>query len=137
MKELLKKLLIQAVLDYAEKTFTFDNLKLVRDRLLSLLKEQVEGTDTVIDDWGYDMLARMLADDNLEKIYHYVKMYAGELFNPTICKADPKHTLGALAYEMDFTADSSQVACAMPATLKLVQILEIIVPILYDWFKKK
>lgn len=137
MKTTLQKLLLKALSEYVEKAFTFDNLKLVRDRFLSLLSEQVKKTDTFIDDWTCSMVERMLADDNLKRIFDWVKTYADDMLNPSICKADPKHTIGALANEMDFTADSSQVACAMPAMLQIVQILEVIVPILYDWFKKK
>ena len=129
-------LLLQAVLDFIEKSFTLENVKLMRDRFLSLMNEQVKETDTCIDDWFVSIVERMLWDDNLEKIYYYVKMYAGEIFNPTICKVEPNHTIGALANELDFTADSSQVACAMPATLQIVQILEFLIPVLYDWFAK-
>ena len=136
MNGILKRLLIKAVQDYAQKTFTFENLKLVRDRLLLTLKAEVSNTETQIDDWAYDMLARMLADDNLQKIFDWVIKYADAMFNSTICTADPEHTLGALGKELDFTEDNNEPVCAMPALLTVVQILEVIMPVLYDWFKK-
>lgn len=137
MKTTLQKLLLKALSEYVEKAFTFDNLKLVRDRFLSLLSEQVKKTDTFIDDWACSMVERMLADDNLKRIFDWVKTYADDMLNPSICKVDPEHTLGALAKDFDFTEDSSSEVCAMPSLKSVIEILEIIIPILYDWFKKK
>ena len=137
MKTLLQKLLLQVVQEFAEKTFTFENLKLVRDRFLALLSEQVKGTETGIDDWAFSIVERMFADDNLQKMYDWIKKYADAMLGTAVCKTSPENTLGALAHEFDFTYGESKEICATPSMLRVVQILEIVIPILYDWFKNK
>ena len=133
MTELIKKLLIQALKDYAEKTFTFENLKLVRDRFLTLLDEQVKGTETTIDDWAYSIVEKMFDDTNLKKIYDWVVKYAEAMFG-NVCAA-PENGYEALAKEMEFT--EAPEVCAMPDLKTVVAILEIVVPILIDWLKEK
>lgn len=133
MTELIKKLLIQALKDYAEKTFTFDNLKLVRDRFLTLLKEQVEESENKIDDWAFPLVEKIFADENLKKVFDYVKVYAEALFG-NVCTAQEKG-YETLAKELDYT--EAPEVCAMPDLKTVVAILEIIVPLLAEWFKKK
>ena len=135
MKSLLKNLLLQILQEFAQRAFTMENLKIVRDRLLSALKEQVKSTETTIDDWAYSITERALADDNLQKIFDWVVRYAEAFMNPAVCKASPEMTLEALAKEIDFTTDTSCEVCAAPSLVKIIQMLEIIVPILYDWYK--
>lgn len=133
MTELIKKLLIQALKDYAEKTFTFDNLKLVRDRFLTLLKEQVEASENKLDDWAFPLVEKIFADENLKKVYDYVKVYAEALFG-NVCTA-PEKGYETLAKELDYT--EAPEVCAMPDLKTVVAILEIVVPLLAEWFKKK
>ena len=133
MTELIKKLLIQALKDYAEKTFTFENLKLVRDRFLTLLDEQVKGTETTIDDWAFPLVEKIFADENLKKVFDYVKVYAEALFG-NVCTA-PEKGYETLAKELDYT--EAPEVCAMPDLKTVVAILEIVVPILIDWLKEK
>lgn len=135
MTELIKRLLIQALKDYAEKTFTFDNLKLVRDRFLTLLKEQVEESENKIDDWAFPLVEKIFADENLKKVYDYVQKYAEAILNPTICKADSESSLETLAKELEYT--EAPEVCAMPDLTSVVAILEIIVPLLVGWLRKK
>ena len=133
MTELIKRLLIQALKDYANKTFTFDNLKLVRDRFLSLLKEQVEASENKIDDWAFPLVEKIFADENLKKVFDYVKAYAEALFG-NVCTA-PETGYETLAKELDYT--EAPEVCAMPDLKTVVAILEIVVPLLAEWFKKK
>jgi len=133
MTELIKRLLIQALKDYADKTFTFDNLKLVRDRFLTLLKEQVEASENKIDDWAFPLVEKIFADENLKKVYDYVKTYAEALFG-NVCTA-PEKGYETLAKELDYT--EAPEVCAMPDLKTVVAILEIVVPLLVEWFKKK
>ena len=133
MTELIKRLLIQALKDYAEKTFTFDNLKLVRDRFLTLLKEQVEDTENKIDDWAFPLVEKIFDDGNLKKVFDYVKVYAEALFG-NVCTA-PEKGYETLAKELDYT--EAPEVCAMPDLKTVVAILEIVVPLLSEWFKKK
>ena len=67
MKSLLQKLLLSAVQEFAQKTFTFENVQGARDRFLALLQEQVQTTETGVDDWAYTIVERMIADDNLKR----------------------------------------------------------------------
>lgn len=133
MTELIKRLLIQALKDYAEKTFTFDNLKLVRDRFLTLLKEQVEASENKLDDWAFPLVEKIFADENLKKVFDYVKVYAEALFG-NVCTA-PEKGYETLAKELDYT--EAPEVCAMPDLKTVVAILEIVVPLLAEWFKKK
>ena len=133
MTELIKRLLIQALKDYADKTFTFDNLKLVRDRFLTLLKEQVEESENKIDDWAFPLVEKIFADENLKKVFDYVKVYAEALFG-NVCTA-PEKGYETLAKELDYT--EAPEVCAMPDLKTVVAILEIVVPLLVEWFKKK
>ena len=133
MTELIKRLLIQALKDYADKTFTFDNLKLVRDRFLTLLKEQVEASENKLDDWAFPLVEKIFADENLKKVFDYVKVYAEALFG-NVCTA-PEKGYETLAKELDYT--EAPEVCAMPDLKTVVAILEIVVPLLAEWFKKK
>ena len=137
MKSLLKNVLLQIVQEFAQKAFTFENLQIVRDRLMAALKEKVEGTETTIDDWAFNLVGRALADDNLQRIFDWILCYANVLFNPAVCRTSPEQPLETLAKEIDFTTDAACEVCAAPALIQVIQVLEIIIPILVDWYKGK
>ena len=137
MKSLLQKLLLSAVQEFAQKTFTVENVQGARDRFLALLQEQVQTTETGVDDWAYTIVERMIADDNLKKMFDWTWKYADAMFNLSICKAAPEATLKDLADNLDFVSDGEQVTCAMPSMLQIIELLEIIIPILYDWWKSQ
>lgn len=132
MKNLLRKLLKQVLEQFINKTFTLDNVMKFRDVALSKLKEQVEQTETTIDDWGYELVAKLLDDRNLEKIYGWVLAYTRTIVTNN-CLA-PEDSLGALARKLDFQAEDN--SCGMPDLATVVVYLEIVVQILIEWFKK-
>lgn len=136
MTSLIQKLMLAAVQEFIQKTFTFENVQGARDRFLALLQEQVQTTETGVDDWAYTIVERMVADDNLKKMFDWTWKYADAMFNLSICKAAPEATLKDLAEQMDFVSEGEQVACAMPSLLKIIELLEIIIPILYNWWKE-
>ena len=137
MKALLKNLLLQILQEFAQRAFTMENLKIVRDRLLAALKEQVESTETTIDDWAFNLVERALADDNLKRIFDWILRYAEVLLNPEICRSNPEQTLETLAEEIEFTTDAACEVCAAPSLIQVIQVLKIIIPILIEWYKGK
>ncbi len=135
MKTLLQNLLRQIVVDFVSKTFTLDNVKAFRDIVLEQLKEKVKQTDTTLDDWGIELVVKILSDENIEMIYSWVIDTVKPL-GENRCGFTPEQ-FDNLANSLNMTQNGCDEVCATPSIAQIISLLEIFVPILIDWFKTK
>lgn len=133
MKTLLQNLLRQIVVDFVSKTFTLDNVKAFRDIVLEQLKEKVKQTDTTLDDWGTELVVKILSDANIEMIYSWIIDTVKPL-GENRCGFTPEQ-FDTLASTLNITPDGCDNVCATPSIAQIISLLEIFVPILIDWFK--
>ena len=124
-------MLKQVLEQFISQNFTFENVKKFRDFLINQLKIQVAQTETAVDDWGVELVEKLLDDKNLERIYSWV-VVNGRLILTNQCLS-PQNSLGTLASKMVFVEDN---VCGTPDLASVISFLEIIVPILIEWLKK-
>ena len=133
MKELIKRIFLEAVKDYLKQTFTLENVLKFRDEVIAKLRAQVEDTETKLDDYTLEVLETILNDCNIARIYNW--LISRHLFiEENTCGASPEQ-YGKLADEIEFNNNLDGRTCAVPAIITVVQFLEIIVPVLIEWFK--
>ena len=134
MRDLIERLLREAVQDYIERLFTYRNLQAVRDKVVAALDDMTGKTVTVYDDIIWRIAKRLLDDDNLAELYNWVKSNCAYV-NATdkTCKA-PQIDFASLQDVLEVT-EPNKAATIQWATV--VAVLRVIIPILIDWYNKQ
>ena len=155
MRDLIERLLRQAVQEQIERLFTYRNLQAVRDRFVTMVDEAVKSTSTPYDDLVWRITRRLLDDDNLAELYNWVTNNFGIFSADTLCKAQP-YDFASLqdkleltdTYKLRATAQERAGDKCLPAVTAgelcaaaipwadVVMMLRIILPILMEWYNR-
>lgn len=133
------KIFREVLIDFVTMTFTIDNLKIARDMIIERLCDAAENTDTQIDDWAVALVERILSDENLGIVLNFIKDNIG--VNPDgtckdgACKLQkaPVVDYKTLALAIADNEDKGNTCCNISLSA-LLQVLEIIMPYLIDWY---
>ena len=132
MRDLIERLLREAVKEQIERLFTYRNLQAVRDKFVQSIDAAVTKTETPYDDLVWRITRRLLDDDNLAELYTWVINTFGVFSPETICKAQP-YDFASLEDKLELTEPNT--AAAIPWA-DVVTILRVILPILMEWYNK-
>ena len=132
MRDLIERLLRQAVQEQIERLFTYRNLQAVRDRFVTMVDEAVKSTSTPYDDLVWRITRRLLDDDNLAELYNWVTNNFGIFSADTLCKAQP-YDFASLQDKLELTTPNT--AAAIPWA-DVVMMLRIILPVLMGWYDR-
>ena len=133
MRDLIERLLREAVQEYIERLFTYRNLQAVRDKVVAALDDMTGKTVTVYDDIVWHVARKLLSDDNLAELYAYIRDNFGYLNSvDKTCKA-PEVTFDSLRDRLELT-DTYKAAAV--EWLTVVDVLRAIIPILLEWYNK-
>ena len=134
MRDLIERLLREAVKEYIERLFTYRNLQAVRDRFVTTVDEAVKSTSTPYDDLAWSITRRLLDDDNLAELYNWIKSNCAYVNSiDKTCKA-PAIDFAGLQDVLSLSEPNK--AAAIPWA-DVVTILRVIIPILIDWYNKQ
>ena len=134
MRDLIQRLLEQAVKEYIDRLFTYRNLQAVRDKVVAALDDMTGKTVTVYDDIIWHVARKLLSDDNLAELYAYVRDNFGYINSvDKTCKA-PEVTFDSLRDRLELT-DTYKAAAV--EWLTVVDVLRAIIPILLEWYNKQ
>lgn len=134
MRDLIQRLLEQAVKEYIDRLFTYRNLQAVRDKVVAALDDMTGKTVTVYDDLIWRITRRLLDDDNLAELYSYIRDKFGYINSvDKTCKA-PEITFDSLRDRLELT-DTYKAAAV--EWLTVVDVLRVIIPILLEWYNKQ
>ena len=134
MRDLIQRLLEQAVKEYIDKLFTYRNLQAVRDKVVAALDDMTGKTVTVYDDIVWHVARKLLSDDNLAELYAYIRDNFGYINSvDKTCKA-PEVTFDSLRDRIELT-DTYKAAAV--EWLTVVDVLRAIIPILLEWYNKQ
>ena len=134
MRDLIRKLLEQAVKEYLDKLFTYRNLQAVRDRFIQSVDAAVAKTETPYDDLIWSITRRLLDDDNLAELYNWIKSNCAYVNSiDKTCKA-PQIDFASLQDVLEVTETNK--AAVIPWA-DVVTILRVIIPILIEWYNKQ
>ena len=134
MRDLIRKLLEQAVKEYIDRLFTYRNLQAVRDKVVAALDDMTGKTVTVYDDIVWHVARKLLSDDNLAELYAYIRDNFGYINSvDKTCKA-PEVTFDSLRDRLELT-DTYKAAAV--EWLTVVDVLRAIIPILLAWYNKQ
>lgn len=136
MKTLLKKYLLKVIKEYALEAFTWENLKLARNRLYALIEAAIEQSETKMDDWAWSVVKGILNDENLKKIYDWILNNALNISPQT----EMVYGIHYRRYEelaRTLTLDTDGKTYAAPSLTALLNLLEIIMPLLLEWYRGK
>ena len=133
MRDLIQRLLEQAVKEYIDRLFTYRNLQAVRDKVVVALDDMTGKTVTVYDDIVWHVVRKLLSDDNLAELYAYIRDNFGYLNSvDKTCKA-PEVTFDSLRDRLELT-DTYKAAAV--EWLTVVDVLRVIIPILLEWYNR-
>ena len=134
MRDLIERLLREAVQEYLDRLFTYRNLQAVRDKVVKALDDMTGKTVTVYDDLIWRIARRLFDDDNLAELYNWIKTnFAYVNSVDKTCKA-PTIDFASLQDVLEVT-DAYKAASIQWATV--VEVLRVIIPILLDWYNKQ
>ena len=134
MRDLIERLLRQAVQEQIERLFTYRNLQAVRDKVVAALDDMTGKTVTVYDDIVWHVARKLLSDDNLAELYAYIRDNFGYINSvDKTCKA-PEVTFDSLRDRLELT-DTYKAAAV--EWLTVVDVLRAIIPILLEWYNKQ
>ena len=134
MRDLIERLLRQAVQEQIERLFTYRNLQVVRDKVVAALDDMTGKTATVYDDIIWHVARKLLSDDNLAELYAYIRDNFGYINSvDKTCKA-PEVTFDSLRDRLELT-DTYKAAAV--EWLTVVDVLRAIIPILLEWYNKQ
>ena len=134
MRDLIQRLLEQAVKEYIDKLFTYRNLQAVRDKVVAALDDMTGKTVNVYDDIIWHVARKLLSDDNLAELYAYIRDNFGYINSvDKTCKA-PEITFDSLRDRLELT-DTYKAAAV--EWLTVVDVLRAIIPILLEWYNKQ
>ena len=133
MRDLIERLLREAVQEYIERLFTYRNLQAVRDKVVAALDDMTGKTVTVYDDIVWHVARKLLSDDNLAELYAYIRDNFGYINSvDKTCKA-PEVTFDSLRDRIELTDDNK---CNAVPWITVVDVLRAIIPILLEWYNK-
>ena len=133
-RDLIQRLLEQAVKEYIDRLFTYRNLQAVRDKVVAILDDMTGKTVTVYDDIVWHVTRKLLSDDNLAELYAYIRDNFGYINSvDKTCKA-PEVTFDSLRDRLELT-DTYKAAAV--EWLTVVDVLRAIIPILLEWYNKQ
>ena len=134
MRDLIERLLREAVQEYIDRLFTYRNLQAVRDKVVAALDDMTGKTVTVYDDLIWRIARRLFDDDNLAELYSWIRdnfTYVNAM--DKTCKSVAVDLIG-LQDRLEVTEQNK--AAAIPwATIETV--LRVIIPILLEWYNKQ
>ena len=134
MRDLIQRLLEQAVKEYIDRLFTYRNLQAARDKVVAALDDMTGKTVTVYDDIVWHVARKLLSDDNLAELYAYIRDNFGYINSvDKTCKA-AEVTFDSLRDRLELT-DTYKAAAV--EWLTVVDVLRAIIPILIDWYNKQ
>lgn len=134
MRDLIERLLREAVQEYIDRLFTYRNLQAVRDKVVAALDGMTGRTVTVCDDIVWHVARKLLSDDNLAELYAYIRDNFGYINSvDKTCKA-PEVTFDSLRDRLELT-DTYKAAAV--EWLTVVDVLRVIIPILLRWYNKQ
>lgn len=134
MRDLIERLLREAVQEYINQIFTYRNLQAVRDKVVAALDDMTGRTVTVYDDIVWHVARKLLSDDNLAELYAYIRDNFGYINSvDKTCKA-PEVTFDSLRDRLELT-DTYKAAAV--EWLTVVDVLRAIIPILLEWYNKQ
>lgn len=134
MRDLIRKLLEQAVKEYIDRLFTYRNLQAVRDKVVKALDDMTGKTVSVYDDVIWRIARRLFDDDNLAELYNWVKSNCAYVNSvDKTCKA-PSIDFASLQDVLEVTEPNK--AAAIPWA-DVVTVLRVIIPILIEWYNKQ
>lgn len=134
MRDLIERLLREAVQEYIDRLFTYRNLQAVRDKVVKALDDMTGKTVTVYDDIVWHVARKLLSDDNLAELYAYIRDNFGYINSvDKTCKA-PEVTFDSLRDRLELT-DTYKAAAV--EWLTVVDVLRAIIPILLEWYNKQ
>ena len=134
MRDLIERLLRQAVQEQIERLFTYRNLQAVRDKVVAALDDMTGKTVTVYDDIVWHVARKLLSDDNLAELYAYIRDNFGYINSvDKTCKA-PAIDFAGLQDVLEVTEPNK--AAAIPWA-DVVTVLRVIIPILIEWYNKQ
>ena len=133
MRDLIQRLLEQAVKEYIDRLFTYRNLQAVRDKVVKALDDMTGKTVTPYDDLIWSITRRLFDDDNLAELYNWVRSNCAYVNSiDKTCKA-PQIDFVSLQDVLDLTAPNT--AAAIPWA-DVVIVLRVIIPILLEWYNR-
>ena len=134
MRDLIQRLLEQAVKEYIDRLFTYRNLQAVRDKVVAALDDMTGRTVTVYDDLIWRIARRLFDDDNLAELYNWIRSNCAYVNSiDKTCKA-PQIDFASLQDVLEVT-DPNKYGAIQWATV--VEVLRVIIPILIDWYNKQ
>ena len=134
MRDLIERLLREAVQEYIDRLFTYRNLQAVRDKVVKALDDMTGKTVTVYDDLIWRIARRLFDDDNLAELYNWVKTnFAYVNATDKTCRA-PAIDFAGLQDVLEVT-EPNKYGAIQWATV--VEVLRVIIPILIDWYNKQ
>ena len=134
MRDLIRKLLDQAVKEYVDRLFTYRNLQAVRNKVVAALGDMTGKTVTVYDDFIWHVARKLLSDDNLAELYAYIRDNFGYINSvDKTCKA-PEVTFDSLRDRLELTEGDK---CNAVPWITVVDVLRAIIPILLEWYNKQ
>ena len=134
MRDLIERLLKEAVQEYIERLFTYRNLQAVRDKVVAALDDMTGKTVTVYDDIVWHVARKLFSDDNLAELYAYIRDNFGYINSvDKTCKA-PEITFDGLRDRLELT-DTYKAAAV--EWLTVVDVLRAIIPVLLEWYNKQ
>ena len=134
MRDLIQRLLEQAVKEYIDRLFTYRNLQAVRDKVVAALDDMTGKTVNVYDDTIWHIAKRLLDDDNLAELYSYIRdKFAYINSVDKTCKA-PEVTFDSLRDRLELTEGDK---CNAVPWIVVVDVLRAIIPVLLEWYNKQ
>ena len=134
MRDLIERLLREAVKEQIERLFTYRNLQAVRDKVVKALDDMTGKTVTVYDDIIWRIARRLFDDDHLAEIYNWVKSNCAYVNSiDKTCKA-PAIDFAGLQDVLEITAANKYGAVHWDT---VIDVLRIIIPILIEWYNKQ
>ena len=157
MRDLIERLLREAVKEQIERLFTYRNLQAVRDKVVKALDDMTGKTVTVYDDIIWRIARRLLDDDNLAELYNWVKSNCAYVNSiDKTCKAPAIDFAGLQdvlqltdTYKLQDTAKeragdnglptvtAKELCAAAIPWATVVEVLRVIVPIFIEWYNKQ
>ncbi|MDO4571581.1 MAG: hypothetical protein Q4D38_14445 [Planctomycetia bacterium] len=134
MFDKIKERLVAMLAAWAVKALTVENLRAVLSQFVEGLKEKAADTENIIDDWAIEFLEMIVASD--EKMAILSDFIKGKLASITMCEATEFRLdeYGELAAELTL---KTRVCASVVSWVSIAQLLQIVVPILVDFFAKK
>lgn len=135
--ELLKSWIKEAALSYAIRFFTKENLKAVLTAIVAKVKEKAAETENFVDDWAIEFLESIVnSDAKIAILWEHLSVLIGADKNGLILSDVPELGIQSLAEALVYQAEPVREYAGINL-VGIVQLLQVVVPILIDWFGRK